>query len=40
MSAYELKLCPFCGRECRVFMNWSHGERGKRMAFEAWNKRV
>lgn len=27
-------------RPCRVFMNWSHNERGKRMAFEAWNKRA
>lgn len=27
-------------RPCRVFTNWSHGERGKTLAIEAWNRRV
>ena len=26
-------------RPCRVFMNWSHGERGKKLAIEQWNTR-
>lgn len=26
-------------RCCRVFMNYSHGYRGKRLAIEAWNTR-
>lgn len=27
-------------RSCRVFMNWSHGNRGKKLAIEAWNRRT
>ena len=27
-------------QSCRVFMNWSNGDRGKRLAIEAWNRRV
>lgn len=26
-------------QSCRVFINWSHGEYGKRMAVGAWNTR-
>lgn len=26
-------------RPCHVFINWSHGERGKKLAIEAWNRR-
>lgn len=26
-------------RPCRVFMNWSHGESGKKLAIEQWNTR-
>lgn len=26
-------------QECRVFMNYTHGERGKREAIKAWNTR-
>lgn len=26
-------------RCCRVFMNYSHGNRGKQLAIEAWNTR-
>lgn len=25
---------------CRVFIDWVHGERGKKLAIEAWNKRT
>ncbi len=25
---------------CKAFMDWSHGESGKRLAIEAWNRRV
>lgn len=40
----EIKNMPYgwgwvgC-RPCRVFINWSHGERGKKLAFESWNRR-
>ena len=27
-------------RPCRVFINWSHGDRGKKLAIEAWNRRT
>lgn len=27
-------------QHCRCFMNYSHGERGKKEAIEAWNKRT
>lgn len=27
-------------RACRCFMNYVNGERGRRLAFEAWNRRV
>ena len=26
-------------QECRVFMSYSHGEKGKKLAIEAWNRR-
>jgi Lar family restriction alleviation protein len=26
-------------RECRVFLNYTNGERGKKMAIEIWNTR-
>lgn len=27
-------------QKCRVFMQYNHGERGKRQAVEAWNRRA
>ena len=27
-------------RPCRVFINWSHGERGKKLAIKTWNRRA
>lgn len=27
-------------RPCRVFINWSHGDRGKKLAIKAWNRRA
>ena len=27
-------------RKCRVFMDYTHGERGRKLAVEAWNRRA
>lgn len=27
-------------RPCRAFINWSHGDRGKKLAIETWNRRA
>lgn len=27
-------------QKCRVFINWSNGDRGKKLAIAAWNKRT
>lgn len=27
-------------RKCRVFMDYTHGEYGRKLAIEAWNRRV
>ena len=27
-------------QSCRVHIDWSHGDRGKKLAFEAWNRRA
>lgn len=27
-------------RCCRVFMNYTHGDRGRKLAVEAWNRRA
>ncbi len=26
-------------QRCRCYMNWNHGERGKKLAIETWNTR-
>ncbi len=27
-------------QNCRCFINWSHGDRGKGLAIAAWNRRI
>lgn len=27
-------------RHCKVFMDWSHGNTGRSLAIEAWNRRA
>lgn len=41
----HIKALPFgwgwigC-QSCHVHIDWSHGERGKKLAIEAWNRRT
>ena len=41
VNGKELERDGWLGcRECRVFMNYMNGERGRKMAAEAWNRRA